>query len=88
MVFLRTVGREKAWLAEHFGAPYAAYCARTPRSLPNPGRWRDAEELTIRPAFFVCTLRDSLVFLAAIPVMEGIEHLQSSRLIGFQISLF
>ncbi|RZJ44864.1 MAG: isoprenylcysteine carboxylmethyltransferase family protein, partial [Brevundimonas sp.] len=28
LVFLRTVGREEAWLAEHFGAPYAAYCAR------------------------------------------------------------
>ncbi|WOB78219.1 isoprenylcysteine carboxylmethyltransferase family protein [Brevundimonas nasdae] len=88
LVFLRTVGREEAWLAEHFGAPYAAYCARTPRFLPNPARWRDAEELTIRPAFFVRTLRDGLVFLAAIPVMEGIEHLQSSGLIGFPISLF
>ena len=88
LVFLRTVGREEAWLAEHFGAPYAAYCARTPRFLPNPARWRDADELTIRPAFFVRTLRDGLVFLAAIPVMEGIEHLQSSGLIGFPISLF
>lgn len=56
--------------------------------LPNPARWRDAEELIIRPAFFVRTLRDGLVFLAALPVMEGIEHLQSSGLIGFPISLF
>ena len=88
LVFLRTVGREEAWLAEHFGAPYAAYCARTPRFLPNPTRWRDAEELIVRPAFFVRTLRDGLVFLAAIPVMEGIEHLQSSGLIGFPVSLF
>ena len=88
LVFLRTVGREEAWLAEHFGAPYAAYCARTPRFLPNPARWRDAEQLVVRPAFFVRTLRDGLVFLAAVPVMEGIEHLQSSGLIGFPISLF
>lgn len=88
LVFLRTVGREEAWLAEHFGAPYAAYCARTPRFWPNPARWRDAEELTIRPAFFLRTLRDGLTFLAAIPVMEGIEHLQSAGLIGFPIGLF
>ena len=59
-----------------------------PRFLPKPARWRDADELTIRPAFFVRTLRDGLVFLAAIPVMEGIEHLQSSGLIGFPVSLF
>lgn len=88
LVFLRTVGREEAWLAEHFGAPYAAYRARTPRFWPNPARWRDAEELTIRPAFFVRTLRDGLTFLAAIPVMEGIERLQSAGLIGFRIGLF
>ena len=88
LVFLRTVGREETWLTEHFGAPYAAYCARTPRFWPNPARWRDAEELTIRPAFFLRTLRDGLTFLAAIPVMEGIEHLQSTGVIGFRIGLF
>lgn len=88
LIFLRTVGREEAWLAEHFGAPYAAYRARTPRFWPNPARWRDAEELTIRPAYFLRTLRDGLTFLAAIPVMEGIEHLQSTGLIGFRIGLF
>ena len=87
LVFLRTVGREEAWLAEHFGAPYAAYRARTPRFWPNPARWRDAEELTIRPAFFLRTLRDGLTFLVAIPVMEGIEHLQAAGLIGFNIGL-
>jgi protein-S-isoprenylcysteine O-methyltransferase Ste14 len=88
LVFLRTVGREEAWLAEHFGAPYAAYRARTPRFWPNPARWRDAGELTIRPTFFLRTLRDGLTFLAAIPVMEGFEHLQSAGMIGFRIGLF
>jgi protein-S-isoprenylcysteine O-methyltransferase Ste14 len=88
LVFLRTVGREEDWLAEHFGAPYAAYRARTPRFWPNPACWRDAEELTVRPTFFLRTLRDGLTFLVAIPVMEGIEHLQAAGLIGFHIGLF
>lgn len=88
LVFLRTVGREEAWLAEHFGAVYAAYRARTPRFWPDPSRWRDATDLMIRPAFFLRTLRDGLTFLVAIPVMEGIERLQSTGVIGFPVSLF
>lgn len=88
LVFLRTVGREEAWLAEHFGGTYEAYRARTPRFWPDVSRWRDAEELAVRPVFFLRTLRDGLTFLAAIPVMEGIEHLQAIGLIGFRIGLF
>lgn len=88
LVFLRTVGREEAWLAANFGDHYDAYRQRTPRFWPNPRLWRDAEELTIRPAFFVRTLRDGLTFLAAIPVMEGIERLQAAGLIGLPIGLF
>ena len=88
LVFLRTVGKEEAWLEEHFGAPYASYCARTPRFWPNPALWRDEEELTIRPAFFLRTLRDGLTFLAAIPIMEAIEHLQSTGLLDARIGLF
>ncbi|WP_420470627.1 methyltransferase family protein [Brevundimonas sp. FT23042] len=88
LVFLRTVGREEAWLAEHFGETYEAYRARTPRFWPDASRWRDAEELTVRPAFFLRTLRDGLTFLVAIPVMEGIEHLQSTGMLGFRIGLF
>lgn len=88
LIFIRTVGREEAWLADHFGAPYAVYRDRTPRFWPKPGLWRDAEELTVRPVFFVRTLRDGLTLLAAIPVMEGIERLQAAGLIGWPIGLF
>lgn len=88
LVFLRTIGREEVWLAKHFGGTYDAYRARTPRFWPDVSRWRDAEELSVRPVFFLRTLRDGLTFLAAIPVMEGIEHLQATGLIGFNIGLF
>lgn len=87
-VFLRTVGREEAWLAHHFGGGYAAYRARTPRFWPDPRLWRDEGELTIRPAFFLLTLRDGLTFLAAIPIMEGIEYCQAQGWIGSGFRLF
>lgn len=42
---------------------------------PHPGLWRNAEDLTIRPVFFVRTLRDRLALIAVIPVMERIQRL-------------
>ena len=50
---------------------------RTPRFVPNLRLWRDEAELSVRPAFFLRTVRDGLVFLLALPVFEGLEHLQN-----------
>ena len=76
LVFHFTVRREEAWLLNEFGAPYADYMRRVPRNGPDFSRWRDNPSLEIRPQFFLTTLRDGLVFLLAIPIFEGIEHLQ------------
>ena len=77
-VFRMTIAKEEAWLSAEFGQPYEAYMARTPRCGPAFSKWRDEDELNIRPRFFLTTLRDGLVFLAAIPVFEGIELAQQS----------
>jgi protein-S-isoprenylcysteine O-methyltransferase Ste14 len=77
VVFWFTVQREEAWLAEAFGAPYAAYVARTPRFGPDFSKWRDEGTLEIRPRFFLTTLRDGLVFLLAVPLFESVDRLQA-----------
>lgn len=84
VVFWFTVRREEDWLSEAFGAPYAAYVARTPRFGPDFSKWRDEGMLEIRPRFFVTTLRDGLVFLLAVPVFESVERLQE---IGWLVPL-
>lgn len=76
LVFHFTVQREEIWLDTEFGETYRRYCARTPRFWPNFTRWSDVEELTIRPKFFLLTIRDGLVFLLAIPVFEMIDLAQ------------
>ena len=76
LVFRATVKKEEAWLADAFGDVYAAYVARTPRFWPRFSQWRDREILEVKPAFFLTTIRDGLVFLLAMPLFEGIEHLQ------------
>jgi protein-S-isoprenylcysteine O-methyltransferase Ste14 len=73
LVFLMTVQREEAFLSREFGAVYAAYKARTPRFGPRFSLWRDESELTVRPAFFLLTIRDGLVFLLALPLFELID---------------
>lgn len=78
LVFFMTVKREEAFLEREFGAVYAAYKARTPRFWPRFSLWRDEEQLTIRPALFVTTILDGLVFLLAIPVFELIDIGQAS----------
>jgi protein-S-isoprenylcysteine O-methyltransferase Ste14 len=69
-VFRVVVGREEAFLVQAFGPPYEAYVSSTPRFLPNLSLWRDADVLSIRPVFFLRTVRDGLVFLLAVPVFE------------------
>lgn len=73
LIFRATVRKEEAWLMDRFGEVYAAYVARTPRFWPRFAAWRDEEELTVRPAFFLLTLRDGLAFLIAIPLFELID---------------
>ncbi len=77
-VFWFTVQREEAWLSEAFGAPYAAYVARTPRFGPDFSKWHDEGMLEIKPRFFLTTLRDGLVFLLAIPLFESVDKLQET----------
>ncbi len=77
LVFRIVAGREESYLGTAFGETYRSYYARTPRFLPDPRLWRDESELSIRPAFFLRTVRDGLVFLLALPVFEGLEHLQN-----------
>lgn len=76
-VFTLVVRKEEAALLRLHGATYAAYMARVPRFLPNPLLWRAGGPLRPDPKRVGLTFADSLVFLLAIPVCEGLEMLQT-----------
>jgi len=76
-VFFMTVRREEAWLEGTFGDAYRQYRERTPRFVPNFSLWRDETELSVRPSFFLTTIRDGLVFLLAVPLFEAIDLAQA-----------
>lgn len=88
LVFHFTVRREEAFLLREFGQTYEDYCARTPRFWPRFSQWRDADELTVRPALFLLTIRDGLVFLLAIPLFELIDAGQAMQWLKVAVHLY
>lgn len=77
-VFSAVILQEEAFLKARFPAEFAAYVARVPRWGLRISNWHSDAELTVQPRLVLVTFRDALWFLAAIPLMEGIEMVQNA----------
>jgi hypothetical protein len=78
MLFSVVIAQEEAFLKGRFPGDFAAYAAAVPRWGPRLSNWHSDLELIVQPRLVLVTFRDALWFLAAIPLLEGIEMLQNA----------
>ncbi len=88
LIFAITSRKEEAFLRGKFGAAYETYAAATPRFWPNPGLYRDLSQPTFCPKTLRSTFVDALCFLAAFPIIEGIENLHMTGYLPTYFWLF
>ena len=75
-VYFAMIAREEGFLREEFGADYARYCETTPRFFPNFAGYAVPETVTMYPKYIHKGLKDCLMWLAVMPLLELIEQLQ------------
>jgi len=75
-VLMLTAAKEAEHLKAIFGPAYDAYAQSTPMFWPKFSGYRDNREVVFSPKALQRTFLDGLLFLAAFPMIEAIEHLQ------------
>ncbi len=73
-----TANKEAEHLSAVFGQRYETYARETPLFWPRLSLYRDADEIAFDPKALKRTFTDGLLFLAAFPAIEAVEHLQAS----------
>jgi protein-S-isoprenylcysteine O-methyltransferase Ste14 len=76
-----TAQREATFLAQRFGAAYAAYAARTPFFWPDPRLFHAGTAVSFSPRILGKTFVDTLWVLAAFPAVEALETLHEAGLL-------
>ena len=77
-ILIATANKESEHLRTLFGARYEDFARVTPLFWPNVVLYRDVPELVFSPDALRRTFADGLLFLAAFPAVEAIEHLHES----------
>jgi protein-S-isoprenylcysteine O-methyltransferase Ste14 len=81
------VGREESHLCAAFPVAFERYRASTPRWIPALRLWRDAAQVTIRPALVARTLLDGACFFAAVPLLEALAAAHAAGLLPSLLTL-
>jgi protein-S-isoprenylcysteine O-methyltransferase Ste14 len=88
MAFSIVAKREERFLAAQFPDTYPDYRRRVPRFFPKLSLYRDEPSLTVLPHRVYTTLKDGLVFFAAMPAFELVEYLQDSGVLPVLLRLY
>jgi len=81
MIFYLEIRHEERELAVAYGQEYKAYKSSVPQFIPKLRLWRDSPTLTVQLATVRITFLDSLLFLLAAPLADGLEMLRRADLL-------
>lgn len=81
IVYYQLIMREEAFLAEKFGAEFAAYKAEVPRFFPSLKKYTCPEELSIKTKYLAKAVWDGVWWFAPLPLFELAELLQTRGII-------
>ena len=86
--FLAHVKEEERKLLQRFGEPYEAYCARTPRFIPD---WRILTQPTtydVHPQAFMRSFMDATWFIIGVGFVQVARHLHAAGLFPAYLQLY
>lgn len=81
------IAREEHELTARFGAAYLAYCARTPRFLPDLSKFDEPATHVVNPALFRRTMGDVVWFVWMVGIIEFVEALHELGIVNPLLTL-
>lgn len=87
-IYYGLIRREEEFLSEKFGADFSAFCASTPRLLPNFGKFSAPDEVVFQPRFVNNAVWDAIWWFAAVPVFEVIQYVHDKGILKPFFTLF
>jgi len=81
LVYLPTIKREEEQLRSKFGTVFDAYCACTPRFLPNLSKFTEPASYVVNPRMYRSSLGEVIWFVGFIGIIKIVQMLHEHQIL-------
>ena len=82
LVYLPVIKREEEQLRSKFGAVFDAYCACTPRFLPNLSKFTEPASYVVNPRMYRSSLGDVIWFVWFVGIIKIVQMLHEHHILN------